>query len=179
MPASTLLDVAVVNGVSSADVSRASPDSLGSFAVTNYQAQASPGSAGCLVSASTTSCRISGLRNGVAYEGRVQALTGAGWGTRSDPVAVVPEPPAPSMVITGSRDGGAVVVEGVTTGMVGERVTPWMRLPGPHSYEPVGSGSRVSADGRFTWQWVTAKKMYVYFHAGDGVRSNRVIIPAR
>ena len=48
-----------------------------------------------------------------------------------------------------------------------------------------GEGVRtVSADGAFTWQRVTRKKIYVYFRAASsgetvGVRSNRVIIPAR
>ena len=34
-------------------------------------------------------------------------------------------------------------------------------------------------DRTFTWQRMTGKKVYVYFRASDGVRSNRVIIPAK
>ena len=179
VPAGAPVRVSVEAGSRSVDVAWASPGSTGSFPVSNYQAQATPGSAGCLVSVSATSCVIGGLRNGVAYEVRVRALTGAGWGAWSALVSVMPEPAAASMVITGSRDGGAVVVDGVTTGMVGERVTPWLRFPGPHRYAP-GSGVRtVDQQGEFTWQRVTDKKTYVYFRASDGVRSNRVIIPAR
>jgi hypothetical protein len=108
----------------------------------------------------------------------VRALTGAGWGAWSAPVSVTPQPPAASMVITGSRDGDVIVVAGASTGMAGREATPWVRFPGPHSYEPESPVQRVSADGSFTWQRVTGKKTYVYFRSGDA-RSNRVIISAR
>lgn len=176
IPAAAPASVAGVGGDSSALITWSSPDSSGSFPVTNYQVVGSP-SGSCLVPAATLSCEISGLRNGVEYSFRVRALTGAGWGAWSDAVTVVPEPPAPepSIVISGSRSGNAVIVNGVTTGLVGAEVTPWVRFPGPHSYE-AGSGVRtVAADGTFSWQRQTRKKIYVYFRAGE-VRSNRVII---
>jgi hypothetical protein len=37
----------------------------------------------------------------------------------------------------------------------------------------------VDAQGDFTWQRRTGKKIYVYFRGVDDVRSKRVIIPAR
>ncbi len=77
------------------------------------------------------------------------------------------------------RDGRAAVVNGVTTGMVGQRLTPWVRLPGQSGDTPQVSVRTVDADGEFTWQRQANKKVYVYFRAGDGVRSNRVMIPAR
>lgn len=53
------------------------------------------------------------------------------------------------------------------------------RAPGQAGYA-AGVGVRtVAADGTFSWQRETRKKVYVYFRADDGVRSNRVIIPAR
>ena len=179
VPASAPTDVAVVAGDSSAEVLWGSPDSPGSFPVSNYQVRTTPGSTDCLVPASSTACMIGALRNGSDYEVQVRALTGAGWGAWSGPVSVVPQPPAPvrSMVITGSRDGRTAVVIGVTTGMVREQVTPWVRLPGQSGYAP-GSGMRtVDASGEFTWQRQTTRKVYVYFRVGDDVRSNRVVIP--
>ena len=83
------------------------------------------------------------------------------------------------MLITGSRDGRLAVVDGASTGLEGERLTPWMRPPGPHAYEPAPDGPTVSDEGTFTWERATAKKMYLYFRADEGVRSNRVIIPAK
>jgi hypothetical protein len=181
MPASAPLNVAVVAGDASAGVSWQLPASSGSFPISNYQVQSTPGSAGCLVPASSTACTIGALRNGSEYEVQVRALTGAGWGPWSDPVSVVPEPPVPvpSMVIIGSRDGRAAVVDGATTGMVGQRLTPWVRLPGQNGYTPEVSARTVDAEGDFTWQRQANKKVHVYFRADDGVRSNRVIIPAR
>ncbi len=177
-PPSPPLSVRGVGGDGSVVVSWSTPVSTGSFPVSNYQVSASPSGRSCLVS--TVSCSIDGLANGTAYSFTVRALNGAGWGAWSAPSTPV-TPVAPvveqSMVITGSRDGRQVRVDGVTTGLVGIEVTPWVRLPGQAGYAP-GSGVRtVDADGEFTWQRKTNKKVYVYFRAGDDVRSNRVIIP--
>lgn len=182
-PAGPPLDVAATGVDSAIDVTWAVPDSAGSFPVTYYQGQVEGSSRQCLVPATgerAQTCRIEPVVNGEEYRVRVRALTGAGWGAWSDAVTVVPgppppPPPAPSIVITGARDGRLVTVEGMTTGLVGEQVTPWVRFPGPHRYEAGTGVQTVSSDGSFTWQWETRKKVYVYFRA-DEVRSNRVII---
>jgi len=178
IPSNSPAKVSASPGEASASISWQEPSSSGSFPVTHYQAVGSP-SGSCLVAAPELSCEVSGLRNGQEYSFRVRALTGAGWGSWSVPVSVTPVAPAPSMLITGSRDGVEVVVEGVMTGMPREQVTPWVRFPGPHSYEPQPVVRSVSAAGDFTWRRETNKKTYVFFRAGDDVRSNRVIIPAR
>jgi hypothetical protein len=179
-PAGPPLDLSATGVDRAIDVTWAAPDAAGSFPVTYYQGQVEGSSRQCLVPATTErepTCRIEPLTNGAEYRLRVRALTGAGWGAWSDSVTVVPL--RGTIVITGSRDGGSVVVNGVTTGLVGEQVTPWVRFPGPHRYEP-GSGVRtVGEDGTFTWQRRTGKKAYVYFRSGDDIRSNRVIISAR
>lgn len=177
MPASPPQDVTAAAGNGRATVSWAAPATRGSFPVTHYQASGSP-SGSCLVAAPELSCEVSGLRNGQEYSFRVRALTGAGWGSWSVPVSVTPVAPAPTMLITGSRDGVEVVVEGVMTGMTREQVTPWVRFPGPHSYEPQAVVRSVSASGDFTWRRATNKKTYVFFRVGE-TRSNRIIIPAR
>jgi hypothetical protein len=166
-----------VAGNAAVSVSWLAPSSSGSFPVTNYQVSGSP-SGSCVVPSAVVSCSVTGLRNGVAYSFRVRALTGAGWGAWSESVTVVPQPPEParSIMITGSRDGRSVVVDGVTTGLVGERVTPWLRFPGPGRYRAGASVQTVSADGLFTWQRVAGKKTYVYFRAGQ-IRSNSITIP--
>lgn len=177
-PASAPQDVVAVGADRMASLSWAAPASSGSFPVTNYQVQSRPSSPGCLVPVGTTACEVSGLRNGVEYSFRVRALTGAGWGTWSEPVLVTPVV-VESILITGARDGRRVQVDGVTTGLVGAQVTPWVRFPGPQSYVAGTGVQTVSADGTFIWQRITGKKIYVYFRASDGVRSNRLIISAR
>jgi len=138
--------------------------------------QAFPGGASCLVPAAELTCVITGLTNGVEYTVRGRALTGAGWSAFSTATEPVTPGVEQTIMITGSRDGKRVVVEGVTTGLVGAEVTPWVRFPGPYSYEE-GTGVRtVDEDGTFTWQRKTGKKIYVYFRVEDDVRSNRVII---
>jgi len=175
--------VSAIPGNAEVTITWAPPDSAGSFPVTYYQAQIEGSSRQCLVPATSERaqmCRIEPVVNGEEYRVRVRALTGAGWGAWSDAVTVVPgppppPPPAPSIVITGARDGRLVTVEGMTTGLVGEQVTPWVRFPGPHRYEAGTGVQTVAENGTFTWQRETRKKVYVYFST-DEVRSNRVII---
>jgi len=187
IPAGPPREVTATAGDREVTVTWQAPASTGSFPVSNYQIQASPGGASCVVPATELTCVITGLTNGVEYTIRGRALNGAGWSafsTASEPVTPIRPEPAQSMVIVGSRAGRAVQVVGETTGLVGERVIPWIRFPGQARYT-AGEGVRtVSADGAFTWQRVTRKKIYVYFRAASsgetvGVRSNRVIIPAR
>ena len=184
VPATAPRDVSGVAGTGLVNVSWSAPVSSGSFPVTTYQARSqstlsySNGQT-CLVAAPDTSCVIDGLAAGESYVFQVRALTGAGWSSWSAVSSPVVVPVVESMVITGARDGRFVVVNGATTGLVGVGVTPRVRFPGPDGYSS-GVGVRtVSEDGAFSWQRRTAKKVYVYFRAGDGVRSNRVIINAR
>ena len=94
----------------------------------------------------------------------------------SEPVA--PGPGA-SVVITGTRGTvqgkSGVIVEGTTTGLVGAMVTPCFCFPGQSSYVE-GTGTRtVDAEGRFTWERRTGKRIYVYFRSDDA-KSNRLAI---
>jgi hypothetical protein len=68
-----------------------------------------------------------------------------------------------------------VRVDGTTTGLVGAEVTPHVRKPGQTGFTPGSNVRTVDADGRFTWQRKSGKKLYVYFTSGD-VRSNRLVI---
>lgn len=179
IPASAPVDVVAVAEDAAASVTWGAPDSPGSFPITHYQVATQPRDGSCLVSAETFTCTLEGLTGGTEYEVKVRALTGAGWGAWSEAVSVTPHTPRPSIVISGSRDGRVVRVVGATTGMARATLTPWVRFPGPHSYEPERDVRTVRRDGSFIWQLETGKKTYVYFRADDGVRSNRVVIAAK
>lgn len=85
----------------------------------------------------------------------------------------------PSMVIAGIRDGRKVKVVGATAGLAGVQVTAWTRSPGSRRYTEGAKPRTVASDGTFTWQRTSGKRMYVYFRAADGLRSNRAVIPAK
>ncbi len=175
-PPSAPLGVSDVAGDGSVSVTWSAPASSGSFPVSTYQVTSSPSGGSCVVS--TTSCAIDGLVNDTAYTFMVRALNGAGWGPWSDPTDPVTPRAEATILITGTRSGTQVRVDGVTTGLTGQQVTPHVRFPGQDSYQ-TGTGVRtVGDDGSFEWQRRTGKKIYVYF-AADSVRSLRIIIPAR
>jgi len=159
-----------------AEVSWGAPSFSGSYPVSTYQVQASPGGRICLTSALT--CSVTGLSNGTAYTFTVRALNGAGWSPSSEssnpvtPRAV----PKPTLVITGSRDGARMAVSGSTTGMgMGGLVTPWTS----RSLEDFISRAAipVSVDGTFEWSRRASRSVVwrVYFTAESG-RSNTVTI---
>ena len=171
-------DVKAAAGSGEATVSWTAPTYVGSYPITDYEVTSSTGSHTCLTK--STSCTVTGLEGGTSYTFTVRALNGAGWGAYSTPSNAV-TPTAPTILITGSRDSGddrLVKVRGTTTDLVGKQVRPYVRFPGETDFA-AGTGVRtVSADGTFTWQRKTGKKVYVYFeHAG--VRSNTVTIAAR
>ena len=127
---------------------------------------------------STLTCEVTGLTNGTTYTFTVKALNGAGWSAESAPSnAVTPvAPPAPTIVITGSRDGTLIRVAGTTAHLAGT-VTPWIKFPGQVTYA-AGAARPAIVDDGFTWSRKANKKTYVYF-THDAVKSNTVTIAAR
>jgi len=88
-------NVRAVPGDGEVTVSWTPPTQVGDYPVSDYEAQAQPGGATCLVKAPALTCTITGLDNGTAYTFIVRALSGAGWGTWSKPSpAVTPSPVA-------------------------------------------------------------------------------------
>ena len=169
-------EVLALSGEGSATVTWAAPAETGTFPITHYEVEGSPAGS-CLV-AGVNTCVVTDLRNGVDHTFRVRALTGAGWGPWSPPSSVVTprdQGPEPSILITGSRDGRMVRVEGITTGDVGPIVTPWVRFPGVTSYAPEAFRA-VRRDGTFTWERLTTRKTYVHFRSSSGVRSVTLVI---
>ena len=172
-------DAAATAGDASATVTWTAPTSPGSFPVTHYQVTSSPGEKSCLTSALT--CTVTGLTNGTTYTFTVKALSGAGWGASSTPSNAVtptapPPPPTPSILITGTRDGSTIRVDGTTTDLTGS-VTPWVRFPGQTRYTE-GTARPTITDNAFTWSRKANKKAYVYF-THESVKSNTVTIAAR
>lgn len=183
IPATPPLNVTAEAGDGQAIVSWSPPSSSGSFAITNYRVTGSPDGRTCLVAAPALSCTVTGLTNDIAYTFSVQALTGAGWSsssTSSSPVTPTPGV-VKSITITGSRETTSskyITVTGRSTGLVGSRTVPYVRLAGQNAFSQ-GIGIRaIDAEGRFTWKRMTGKRTQVYFVAGD-VRSNTVTIDAR
>jgi hypothetical protein len=183
-PPSQPREVAAVAGDGSASVSWRTPESTGSFPITDYEVQATTGGQSCLVKAPELSCLVPGLSNGTAYTFMVRALNGAGWGSWSAPSAAVTPvapKPAPTIIVTGSRGSGAdvgrVFADGVTTNLVGQQVQARVHVSGEERYQD-GSVRTVTASGAFQWQRKTNKTVYLYFRAVDRpeVRSNRIVI---
>ena len=176
-------DVVATAGVEEASVSWKAPSYSGSYPITDYQVTSAPGAKSCLVKAPALSCTVAGLTAGTSYTFQARALNGAGWGVYSEPSkAVTPSAPVRlSILITGSRDAsdtGRIQVVGTSTGLAGERVTPFVRFPGQTGASEGTGAQTVAADGSFAWSRKTGKKAYVYFAHGS-TRSNTVVIPAR
>jgi len=100
---------------------------------------------------------------------------------RSNSITFQEAPAEPTIFIDGNRDGRSVVIEGTAVGLSeGDVVVPWQRFPGQTSYTQGVTRRVVQADGSFTWQLRTGKRVDVYFTSEDGsVRSNRITLPAR
>ena len=121
--------------------------------------------------------------------GTLVAENSVGWanalyGTSTSATARIgnPEPVMVTILIEGTRGSGSdanrVFVEGTTTNLVGEIVTPYFRFPGQTGFT-MGVGLRtVDSLGNFNWQRKTGKRIAVQFRYDD-VRSNSIIIPAR
>lgn len=81
----------------------------------------------------------------------------------------------PSIVITGSREGRRVRVQGATQGLASSTVVPRYHFAGQVRYETGFARPTITASGEFTWSRIAGRTIYVYFTA-DGVRSNRLIL---
>lgn len=190
-PPSQPRNVVGVPGDTVAELSWVEPVSSGSSAIVGYRVERSDTEGVWSVAIANTgsaerSVRVSDLVNGTAYRFRVTAINAAGPGPASDPSnAVTPfAPESVSILITGARTTikgkPGIRVSGETTGLdAGAVLRPWFRFPGQKAFTRGTARILVGANAAFTWQRQTGKKITVYIQAGDGTRSNRVVIPAR
>ena len=182
-PPGAPLEVTAVPQDQSAVVSWTPPTSSGSFPITTYRVEDSTNTHTCLVVVDPDeplACVVDGLENGVDYTFRAQALNGAGWGTWSEYSDPVTPQPDPVLLISGTREGRSVQVNGEAAGLAGAALIPRLRFPGEQSYSDGVSRPVVDDAGDFGWQRRTSKRVYVYFFNEDRViRSNRVIIQSR
>ena len=133
-----------------------------------------------------TSAVVARLVNGDDYRFRVTAINAQGLGRVSEPSpSTSPEAPeGRSILITGARttiDGkSGIRVRGETTGFTRKAILrPWTRFAGEKAFTEGRDRIRLDGKGAFSWQRQTKKSVTVYVQAGDGTRSNRVVIPAR
>lgn len=172
-PAQAPRGLVVVAGDHSVSASWEPPASSGSFPVTQYQVVASPSGRSCLTV--SLACTVSGLPDGVTQSVRVRALTGAGWGAWSDSQDGTPF--APSVRISGAREGAEVQLTGRSTVPGEARVRVWMWTRAWGEFRRVKPQARVDADGVFEWRKRLAKPVTVRFYATvGGVRSNRIVL---
>ena len=107
----------------------------------------------------------------------------------ADSAVISPAEDVASLIISGTRDGRLVKVEGEATNVaVGTILRPMVKLPGQSNYNEgvaqvavtAGPDGAAAGENAFAWQRKTNKKIYVYFKGQDIlVQSARVIIPAR
>lgn len=183
-PPSAPIGLAGLPGDASVVVTWSAPASPGSFPVSSYELTSSPGGHSCLTAA--LSCRVSDLANGTAYTFRARALNGAGWG----PWSAASESVTPStgrtvaLLISGTRvkvsGKPAIRVTGTASGLdQRSMLRPWMRFPGQASFAEGAARVLVDDRGRFLWERMTGRKIYVFLQTEDGkTRSNRITISA-
>jgi hypothetical protein len=107
---------------------------------------------------------------GTAGQFQVSATAGT-ITTSSGPIAVV----APTITITGTRQGERVTITGTSTHLTGQSVRPWIRFPDQRTYTEGPAVIPVNDDGTFTWTRKTGRTIYLYFTA-DGTESNRLML---
>lgn len=139
------------------------PANSGSYPISNYLVQASPGGAVCITSLRSTSlteCTYTNLKAGTNYTFTVQALNGAGWGDRSEASnTTTPQ----NLRITSSKRtkntilfinrGSTITTRGDAPGFsAGTRIRPWIKIGDRDWEEQTSSTLRVNDRSAFSWQ---------------------------
>ena len=156
-------DVVATPGWGTVTVTYKAPAYTGSYPITNYLVQASPGGSVCITrktDPSLLSCPYTNLTPGINYKFTVQALNGAGWGVKSVPMATGVSPQS-IQITKNSRTkatflfinrGSDVVAEGIAPGYpAGSAVTAWVMFNNDGKWIPQGD-VKISAFGTFSWK---------------------------
>jgi hypothetical protein len=161
-PAAAPTDVVATGGWNKVTVDWTPPTYTGSYPITNYLVQASPGGRVCitrLTDPKLNQCTYTSLTPGTNYTFTVQALNGAGWGDRSAASNVA----SPQNLRITSRKrvklnfflggGSRVTVSGSAAGFPnGTRITPWLMWNNSGTWEEQKGSTLTARDGRFSWE---------------------------
>ena len=161
-PAGVPTDVVATSGWNKVTVDWKAPTYTGSYPITNYLVQASPGGNVCitrLTDPKLNQCTYTNLTPGVQYTFRVQALNGAGWGDRSA-ASNVASPQ--NLKITNYKrtklnfflgGGSKVTVSGSAAGFPnGTRITPYLMWGNSGTWEEQRNSGLTAQGGRFSWE---------------------------
>ena len=161
-PAGVPTDVVATSGWNKVTVDWKAPTYTGSYPITNYLVQASPGGTVCitrLTDPKLNQCTYTNLTPGVQYTFRVQALNGAGWGDRSAPSNVAS--PQNLRITSNERvklnfllgGGSRVTVSGQASGFAnGTRITPYLMWNNSGTWEEQRNSGLTAQGGRFSWE---------------------------
>ena len=188
-PAAAPTEVVAVAGRNKITVSWKAPADAGTYAITNYLAQATPSGRVCVTRSSDAnmlSCTFDLGATNTKYSFKVQALNGAGWGPVSTESAAVS--PYNFREVSGSRAnvllglaGTNVETNGAAPGLAGLAVTPEYKVGGAANWTSVANAARVNADGKFSWSKrfpASANKKNVtvrFTYGGDAVSDTLVL----
>lgn len=162
-PADAPTNVVATPGWNKVTVDWTAPTYTGSYPITNYLVQASPGGKVCitrLTDPKLNQCTYTSLTPGTNYTFTVQALNGAGWGDRSAESNVAA---AYNLKITSYKRvkqrflfinlGSKVTVSGSAAGYAnGTRITPWVMYNNSGTWEEQKTSGLTSKNGRFSWE---------------------------
>ena len=161
-PAAAPTNVVATAGWNKVTVDWTAPTYTGSYPITNYLVQASPGGTVCitrLTDPKLNQCTYTSLTPGVQYTFRVQALNGAGWGDRSAASNVAT--PQNLRITSYKRTklnfflggGSKVIVSGSAAGFPnGTRITPYLMWGNSGTWEEQRNSGLTAQGGRFSWE---------------------------
>lgn len=168
-PAGPPTDLVATPSWGTVKVSWKAPTYTGSYPITNYLAQATPGGQVCitrLTDKSLTDCEFTSLTPGVKYTFTAQALNGAGWGDRS--VAGVNSVATPQGIkVTDFKRakrllglaGTKLVISGDAPGYAaGSRLAVWMSTKNPDKWERRGDVA-LNGSGKFEYSTTFGRDM--------------------
>lgn len=193
-PADPPTNVVATPGWNKVTVDWTAPKYTGSYPITNYLVQASPGGQVCitrLTDPKLNQCTYTSLTPGVNYTFRVQALNGAGWGDRSAASNVA----APyNLKITAYKrsklnfflgGGSKATVSGQAAGYAnGTRITPWLMWGNSGTWEEQKNSGLTASNGRFSWERKFSKNkngqtLSVKFSVGEDFSNTISMGPVR
>jgi len=93
--------------------------------------------------------------------------------TRAVSLGVVAVEARKSILITGTREGRRVKVQGATQGLTASTVVPRYHFAGQPKYKTGIARPTLDATGNFIWSRTTGRTIYLYF-AADKTHSNRL-----